>query len=412
MTDYYVDEEYEEDAFDEGGDYPHLPDEHVEAEVEEKRPVEIEGRTSWIYLGVLAALFVLLVFFSWACNDRSDSPGEPPTEESLAVSSGTSVRLAIVIDGDVVTVSGSVPDDAARQQILVVTRELYGPANVIDELTVDETFTLERGAFSVTGAATFEDNRPEALRQAIASGLGLSEGEFVIDRGEVSVDAVVVQAVVSGATIAFSGSVPDEESIAELIAAGEAVWGPGSVDVTGLTVAESTWTNGTVQVTGSTTIGDARVADFPAEVQARLGALVEVDVSGLASNLTQEALAALQEEITARVLADPIRFAPLSADIAAESEAILAFVAETLNSVPEVQVEVVGHTDSAGSEQDNQVLSLQRAEAVIVRLGELGVDGARLTAIGEGESNPLVSNDTPADRERNRRIEFRLVGAG
>ena len=87
-------------------------------------------------------------------------------------------------------------------------------------------------------------------------------------------------------------------------------------------------------------------------------------------------------------------------------------MAEALNAIPDISVEVVGHTDDAGPEAENQALSLQRAEAVVARLGELGVDTARLTARGEGESQPLVPNDTPEQREQNRRIEFRIVGAG
>lgn len=409
MTDYYVDEEYE-DAFEE--DYDYYAGEDLEEGIDDLRPAEVEGRTSWIYLAVLGALFVVLVFFSWACNDRSVTPGEPATEESSEVTSGTSVRLAVVVDGDVVTVSGVVPDEAARQQILIAIQDQYGPENVIDELQTDEATTLEAGSVSITGAAPFDDGRPATILESITAGLGLTEDEFVIDRGQVSVDAVALDAQLANDAIRLLGVVPDQESIAELTAAAEAVWGPGSVDTTGLTIADSTWSDGRIRVTGSAGPGDSRIESFPAEVQSRLGALVVVDIEEVVVDLSPETLTQLEADIATQVLAEPILFAPLSAEIAPESEGILATVADQLNSISEVTVEVVGHTDNAGDEDENQALSLQRAEAVIARLVELGVDGSRLNARGEGESIPLVPNDTPEGREQNRRIEFRLVGAG
>lgn len=410
MTDYYVDEDYE-DAFDEG-ELDEYSGEELLDDVEQQGPTEIEGRTSWMYLGVLLALFVLLVFFSWACNDRSDTPGEPITDESADVAAGTAARLTISVDGDVVIVSGSVPDEAARQQILLATQEQYGPENVIDELVVDETTTLDGGSFSITGSAPFDDERPQALRQAIASGFGLAEGNFAIDRGEGTVDAVTLEGQLDGETLTLVGGVPDQQSITELVAAGEAIWGPGSVDTDGLTISDSTWTDGSIRVTGTVGPGDDRVESFPVEIQTRLGALVVVDISEVSADLSAEALTEIEEELAELVLADPITFAPLSAELTPDSEAILSTVAETLNTIPDVSVEVVGHTDNAGAEDENQALSLERAEAVVARLTELGVDAARLTARGEGESSPLVSNDTPAGREQNRRIEFTLVGSG
>jgi outer membrane protein OmpA-like peptidoglycan-associated protein len=70
---------------------------------------------------------------------------------------------------------------------------------------------------------------------------------------------------------------------------------------------------------------------------------------------------------------------------------------------------VVGHTDDLGPDDENLVLSQQRAEAVKTRLVELEVEESRLNARGEGEQFPLVPNDSPANRELNRRIEFKLL---
>ena len=71
-------------------------------------------------------------------------------------------------------------------------------------------------------------------------------------------------------------------------------------------------------------------------------------------------------------------------------------------------ITIVGHTDDVGTDQFNLDLSLDRAEAVKKWFTDRGVDPARLTAAGEGESMPIADNSTPEGREANRRIQFFL----
>jgi outer membrane protein OmpA-like peptidoglycan-associated protein len=70
---------------------------------------------------------------------------------------------------------------------------------------------------------------------------------------------------------------------------------------------------------------------------------------------------------------------------------------------------VEGHTDADGSEAYNLELSRQRAEAVVARLVEFGVDPQNITGGGYGESRPIASNDTPQGMAANRRIEFKIT---
>jgi outer membrane protein OmpA-like peptidoglycan-associated protein len=65
---------------------------------------------------------------------------------------------------------------------------------------------------------------------------------------------------------------------------------------------------------------------------------------------------------------------------------------------------VAGYTDSTGSEELNQKLSEKRAESVKNALVGEGVNPARITTVGYGESKPVADNDTEAGRQLNRRV--------
>ncbi len=79
-------------------------------------------------------------------------------------------------------------------------------------------------------------------------------------------------------------------------------------------------------------------------------------------------------------------------------------MAGILNKYNQTQIEVGGHTDSSGSEQYNQELSLRRAEAVKNALVQQGVNPARIRTVGYGESMPISSNAA-----MNRRVEVTII---
>lgn len=81
----------------------------------------------------------------------------------------------------------------------------------------------------------------------------------------------------------------------------------------------------------------------------------------------------------------------------------------TSNSDITFELRLVGYTDSRGRRTDNKVLSARRAEAVRTALIARGVDGIRIVAEGQGEANPVASNDSKAGRETNRRVELFLT---
>ena len=69
-------------------------------------------------------------------------------------------------------------------------------------------------------------------------------------------------------------------------------------------------------------------------------------------------------------------------------------------------IEVQGHTDDRGNDSHNMTLSDARAQSVREYLIAQGIDAARLTARGYGETTPIESNRTASGRAANRRVEF------
>jgi outer membrane protein OmpA-like peptidoglycan-associated protein len=104
-----------------------------------------------------------------------------------------------------------------------------------------------------------------------------------------------------------------------------------------------------------------------------------------------------------------ITFATGSANLDPAFRATLDKVAQTLTEYEKTYVDVMGHTDSTGSDAFNQTLSEQRSSSVANYLTQKGVQSARLATKGYGESQPRASNTTEEGRAANRRVEIRLV---
>jgi len=109
-------------------------------------------------------------------------------------------------------------------------------------------------------------------------------------------------------------------------------------------------------------------------------------------------------------LGQKIQFAYDKAEILPASFALMDELAKVMQENPQVQkVSIEGHASDEGEEQHNLILSKARAEAVRAYLVGKGVATERLTSTGYGETRPLVSNDSDAGREQNRRVEFHIT---
>jgi outer membrane protein OmpA-like peptidoglycan-associated protein len=118
------------------------------------------------------------------------------------------------------------------------------------------------------------------------------------------------------------------------------------------------------------------------------------------------------EDNTDEVLADVfdnLNFEFGKADIKKDSFPYLDKLADTLNKAKNWTLEIQGHTDDKGGDDFNMKLSQNRADAVKNYLITKGVLLDSITAKGFGESKPLVPNDSDANREKNRRVEFKIT---
>lgn len=104
-----------------------------------------------------------------------------------------------------------------------------------------------------------------------------------------------------------------------------------------------------------------------------------------------------------------VTFAVNSADISPSMRQTLDGVAQSMVNYPNSLIDVMGHTDSTGSDQYNLDLSRRRADAVANYLISRGVAGARVERIGYGEQYPVADNTTEAGRQQNRRVEIRIT---
>jgi outer membrane protein OmpA-like peptidoglycan-associated protein len=93
-------------------------------------------------------------------------------------------------------------------------------------------------------------------------------------------------------------------------------------------------------------------------------------------------------------------------DLNSSAQTNLGKLVEVLQKYPDTNIEIIGHTDSKGTEAYNQALSERRANSVASYLRDRGISSTRLTAKGMGESDPVASNDTEEGQSQNRRVEF------
>lgn len=150
------------------------------------------------------------------------------------------------------------------------------------------------------------------------------------------------------------------------------------------------------------------------------GAIIGAVIGGAAGALIGDYMDAQAEEIDEQVegatverVGEGIRvvfdtgllFTTGSSTLTSTSRYNIQRLANILNKYDDTNIVVEGHTDSTGSEYNNQVLSERRAESVASLLRAYNVSASRISTVGYGETRPVASNETAAGRQLNRRVE-------
>lgn len=364
---------------------------------------------AWLYLLALFAIAGAIVLAAVTREDEVVEVAVPVTTPDVTVSDLTAVDLEFVVDGDTVTLRGAVPDEDTRDVLVDSASGRY--LNVVDQLVVDPDVTLDGGRLHVSGAAFEGDDDAPGLQADAAASLGLEAGDFDVE--VIALDKTPVAATVRVSTdnVVLNGAFPDQASLDEFQAAAVAQFGAAFTDTSGLSVdSETTLTNSTITISGTIDGADFRAQRLAEDLTVFFGSST-INSDGVVFDTTPPALARIEERLRAQVSASPILFDSGSAEILPESDAILQSLATALIATPGVPVEIEGHTDNTGDAGTNQLLSEDRAEAVVERLVALGVDESRLTFVGVGPNDPIADNDTDEGKAANRRIEFQLEGA-
>ena len=157
---------------------------------------------------------------------------------------------------------------------------------------------------------------------------------------------------------------------------------------------------------------------------AAIGAAVGAGVGAVAGNVwtkRQEEQKRQMEEATAGTgvavtqtadnrlkldIPSDISFAVGRADIAPNFRTVLNTFATSLATTPNSNVTIIGHTDSTGTDAVNNPLSLNRAASVRDYLADRSVASSRIVIEGRGSREPIVANDTAANKAKNRRVEI------
>jgi peptidoglycan-binding protein ArfA len=117
------------------------------------------------------------------------------------------------------------------------------------------------------------------------------------------------------------------------------------------------------------------------------------------------ACANLQADISG-LLQTPINYDTNGFALAANSQGLVAQIADKLKACPDARVAVIGFTDNTGNDAINVPLSGNRAKSVADALVSDGVAADHVSSRGEGSANPVATNDTVQGRSQNRRVEI------
>jgi outer membrane protein OmpA-like peptidoglycan-associated protein len=208
-------------------------------------------------------------------------------------------------------------------------------------------------------------------------------------------------------------------SLAALVAAGcqsvdpytgqsrtsRSTYGAGIGALAGAAVGALTNTSNSKQMQKNALIG----AGVGALAGAGVGAYMDRQAEELAAELRSTGVSVVREGDSIRLIMPGNVTFPTNGDqVNSGFYPVLGSVVKVLKKYNQTTVDVTGHTDSDGSDQFNMDLSQRRANSVAAYLVQQGIPAGRLMVVGYGESRPIAPNDTPANKQQNRRVEIQI----
>lgn len=332
------------------------------------------------WLLALAVIPLLLALIGYGITDRSkldiNGPNINPPDiaaPSLSVPSvslpGVSFApLAILRNGNVITLNGDLPDIATRTGLLDMLKGVFGSGvQLVDNLNIKAGVTAPD--LSSLGAV-------------FKAAVSMPDFKFKIVGDTVTlIGTAASEAVKSAVEAAAKAAWPNLKLLNNIeVSAGESQAAPSA---TGAPAPTPTPTPSPAPAPAPAPSGSA-----PAQTPAPSPA-------GDCGNL--------QDDITA-LMSTPVRFVTNGYTLSAGTRDQLSRVAEKVKGCHNARVAVNGYTDNTGNDGINVPLSTARAKSVADFLVAQGVPANSVTSKGFGSADPVASNATPDGRAQNRRV--------
>ena len=311
--------------------------------------------------------------------------------------------MAINAVGGVTTLTGYVPSPAVRTAILETAKVRLAGQRIDDKLEIAAGAPDGWQACAqagLVGLGRLGAGRVQMSGRTLAL-TGATENEGLSQGVPVEVVNAAGQACTTDVKVAFTGV-----SAAELKRRADAASAQAAADQAARRALDEANAAKARAAAAAAAAVPATVpaANVPAPVVVQPPAVPTIDT---AQKARQEALSC-QSMLTQVKNEGVINFKRASAELDRVSNATLDKLIAVMGTCKSARIEVQGHTDAEGTPERNANLSNRRAKSVADYLTNAGVDAARLTAVGYGETRPIAGNDTKEDRAKNRRIEFEV----
>jgi outer membrane protein OmpA-like peptidoglycan-associated protein len=162
------------------------------------------------------------------------------------------------------------------------------------------------------------------------------------------------------------------------------------------------------KASGNTALGAIIGAVVGGSAGAIIGNKMDKQAKEIAKNVPDAKVIRVEEGIVVE-FSSSVLFGFDKSGLTNDSKTSLNKLVNILDEYPDTNIEIQGHTDSKGSSNYNQDLSVLRADAVTNYLISRSISGDRLTVKGFGERMPKYLNDTEEGRSQNRRVEFLIA---